>query len=55
MRVNKLRLNVQKVEPILLHRKKTKLIIEYVKIKLTGKKTTPTRTVEYLGILLNHH
>lgn len=54
LRANTLRLNVQKTGFVLFQSRQSK-VHNVIKVKLDGKRSTPTRTVKYLVILLDQH
>ena len=54
LRANKLSLNVEKTEPIVVRRRNTKLNNSF-KIKLDGKRLFPTTSVKYFDVLLDEN
>ena len=53
LKVNKLSLNKKKTELLIF--RSTKLKINSFKFKLDGKRLVPTKSVKYLGVLLDEH
>ena len=54
LKANKLCLNVSKTELIIFHRN-TAIIDHTLKLKLDGKRLSPSQSVKYLGVILDEH
>ena len=54
LKANKLSLNVKKTELVIFRSRKLK-IDNSLKFKLDGKRFVPTKSVKYLGVLLDEH
>ena len=54
LKANKLSLNVKKTELVIFRSKKLKIDSSF-KFKLNGKRLVPTKSVKYLGVLLDEH
>ena len=54
LKANKLCLNVSKTELIIFHRN-TAIIDHILKLKLDGKRLSPSQSVKYLGVILDEH
>ena len=54
LKANKLRLNISKSELIIFHRN-TASIDHTLKLKLDGKRLSPSQSVKYLGVILDKH
>ena len=54
IKANKLSVNFFKKQFFMFHKKKVKLY-NSVTFKFDGKGLTPTRTVKYLGVILDQH
>ena len=54
LKANKLCLNISKTELIIFHRN-TASIDHTLKLKLDGKRLSPSQSVKYLGVILDEH
>ena len=54
LKANKLSLNISKTKLIIFHRN-TASIDHTLKLKLDGKRLSPSQSVKYLGVLLDEH
>ena len=54
LKANKLSLNIKKTELVIFRSRKLKIDSSF-KFKLDGKRIFPTKSVKYLGVLLDEH